>query len=1578
MLFGERDPVKEPGTDTGTPGNWWTVFALVPDAFIHSVQGFQFYRDPERKLDPVLRELGQTRAGYLCSSQFVFSQHCKSCRSVGMTEEMIEAIPHWSVADCWTPVQRACLAYTDEMVTGLGRVSDGTFEALKSHLSEEEILEFTYITALYMKHAVMSRALRLEYDDVPERIVEIAAPEGFNADVMNMVDKKKAIHEFYERDMGFELVKVEVAPVTEGGWAKHFFYRMEDDSKFIAFWEMHDIPGVEDFETNLSKAAGVPAQINHIAFDVHSEEELATARDRWLAGGHDVMEIDHNWCKSIYTRDPNDNVVEFCLTTGEFTQADRDEAMAAFDMTEAQFSKPPADMKLYEAKNYQTIVAPGIYDGLSARIADKAGFSALYMTGYGVSASLLGQPDAGFLTATHMVDRVRMICSVTDTPLIADADTGFGGLVNVAEAVRGYEAAGASVIQIEDQEFPKRCGHTKNRRVIALDEAAAKIQMAAETKSENGIMVMARTDARTSLGLDEALRRGDAFLKAGADILFIESPESEDEMRVIGEAFKGTPLLANMVPGGRTPKLADEDLAALGFNIIIYPVWGLAAAAAALTKGYDALNGGDAPTMMDFEDINKLMGFEEIWKLDDRFGSVQAQEEAEDNRAVLEEIVVTAQKRAENIQDVPISITAISGEDIRAKNIETLNDLSALTPNTEIQAMPTLSFIYMRGLGSGFNIGFEQSVGTFIDGIFLGRMSYLSDGMLDIERVEVLRGPQGTLLGKNTIAGALSITTGTPVPEFMVDFAGQMGDFDQRKVEAMINAPLFNDAVILRAAFSKNDRDGYIHNTMIDVDEWNTDTMNWRVKVKFQPWDNLDATLAVTGAETIQVGQGAQLKVLPEEYAVVMRLFDPEVEGDISNYQSSLDRLSGIERETDGATLTVNWDVLSHTLTWISGYTGYTQDTLWDADISPIPFLTLEGPEDYEQITHELRVLSPAGERWEYIVGLYYFENNVYNDTIVNVINSPDPIQTVGGVLTPQALAGLLLPNLPGIGGFQGEESRKIYDQDATSLAGFTQVTFDLFDDLSLIGGVRYSVEEKEIRFVHSLSTGGVPGLGVVFRALTESEEVDTVRSREETNISPKFSVRYHWSDEITLYGTYAEGWKGGGYNATANRAEHLEFDAENSTTFEAGVKTRLLGGAMTLNVGLFHTNFENLQVSVFNGLQFIVQNAAEATTQGVEWDAAMLLPLQPVGDFFLTLSGGYVDGVYDSFPNGPCQAEEETPCDLTGNQLANAPEWNGALGINYQRMLGNTGLMFFAGADVLYQSEIFFDTDLDPADYQDAMTKLNGRVGLGAEDGLWSFVVHGRNLTDELDLVVSSDGEILMIDVYFCPTPNCQKVTIMLEECGLDYQSHKIDILDGDQNQPDFLKLNPNRKVPVIVDQDGPGGKPLTLWESGAILLYLAEKTGQFMSQDPVARAEVQQWLMWQMAYIGPMMGQLHHFVMYAPEDLPYAKDRYMAETHRLRALLDDQLDGQDYVVGNDVSIVDFAIYPWVKGFGFRYPPDRDLSHVDAWFERLEARPALMRGFTHNIDTIRPEVIGQKPVTDDIRKSLFASFQDD
>ena len=270
--------------------------------------------------------------------------------------------------------------------------------------------------------------------------------------------------------------------------------------------------------------------------------------------------------------------------------------------------------------NGSFISAPGVFDPLSARVAEQSGANALYMTGYGVSASLLGKPDAGLVSYREMVDRVRAICEVTTVPLIADGDTGFGGLANVRQAVRGYEDAGASAIQIEDQEYPKRCGHTRNRKVISTEDMVRKIELACETRQSNAFLIVARTDARTEHGLDEALSRAEAYRSAGADVLFVESPESIDEMRMINEQLSGTPTLANMVGGGKTPMLADAELRALGYDIAIHPVYLLGAAVTAMREALKTLNatGEEASSAATLDELNTLVDFESVWALDER------------------------------------------------------------------------------------------------------------------------------------------------------------------------------------------------------------------------------------------------------------------------------------------------------------------------------------------------------------------------------------------------------------------------------------------------------------------------------------------------------------------------------------------------------------------------------------------------------------------------------------------------------------------------------------------------------------------------------------------------------------------------------------------------------------------------------------------------------------------------------------------------------------------------------------------------------------------------------------------------
>ncbi len=271
------------------------------------------------------------------------------------------------------------------------------------------------------------------------------------------------------------------------------------------------------------------------------------------------------------------------------------------------------------------LTLPGVFDGISARVADRLGFEALYMTGYGAVASALGAPDAGLATYSEMLDRVGVITRSVSVPVLADGDTGYGGLLNVDRTVRGYAAAGAAGIQLEDQEFPKKCGHTEFRRVIPREDAVAKIRVAVEARPSADFLVVARTDARYAHGLDEALRRGEAFLNAGADLLFVESPESVDELRTIGERFRGALLVANMVEGGRTPYLSAAALAEMGFAIALFPTTGFLAAAAALQNAYGHLKeagvgtGGPAP-LMDFADMNRLMGFPSVDAFERRHG----------------------------------------------------------------------------------------------------------------------------------------------------------------------------------------------------------------------------------------------------------------------------------------------------------------------------------------------------------------------------------------------------------------------------------------------------------------------------------------------------------------------------------------------------------------------------------------------------------------------------------------------------------------------------------------------------------------------------------------------------------------------------------------------------------------------------------------------------------------------------------------------------------------------------------------------------------------------------------------------
>jgi methylisocitrate lyase len=273
----------------------------------------------------------------------------------------------------------------------------------------------------------------------------------------------------------------------------------------------------------------------------------------------------------------------------------------------------------------EIVVLPGVYDGLSARLAQRAGFGAIFTTGFGFSASALGQPDFGLMTMSETMDRVRNIVAAVSVPVVADMDTGYGNPLNVTRTVRECVTAGAAGIILEDQLFPKKCGHMAGKKVIPAEEHAAKLRAAIDARGGDDLVIIARTDARAPHGLDEAIRRGRLYRDAGADVIFVEAPQSLDELRAIKAAIPDAPLFANMVEGGKTPLLTTGELQALGFSMVVFPISALLAAAKAIESLYAELfakktTAGAIDRLTPFEEFERIVGVPELRALEERYG----------------------------------------------------------------------------------------------------------------------------------------------------------------------------------------------------------------------------------------------------------------------------------------------------------------------------------------------------------------------------------------------------------------------------------------------------------------------------------------------------------------------------------------------------------------------------------------------------------------------------------------------------------------------------------------------------------------------------------------------------------------------------------------------------------------------------------------------------------------------------------------------------------------------------------------------------------------------------------------------
>jgi outer membrane receptor protein involved in Fe transport len=535
---------------------------------------------------------------------------------------------------------------------------------------------------------------------------------------------------------------------------------------------------------------------------------------------------------------------------------------------------------------------------------------------------------------------------------------------------------------------------------------------------------------------------------------------------------------------------------------------------------------------------------------------------------MLEEVIVTAQKRAQSLQDVPISVTALQGEKIKDAGIPDMTALADFVPNLHIAKASVNTNIYMRGVGSGNNAGFEQSVGMYIDGVYMGRGYQYRNGFLDIERVEVLRGPQGTLFGRNTVAGAMNVTTASP--DIGGDTTGEIAVFAESNGgmggEGFIESS-FTDTFAARVAYRYNETEGYVSNTFLGEDEPELESESYRITLAWEPTDNLATTFKYSHSDAERVGapSATWLFLSPEQRAeqvpnasafadIAYNLMDANFPdfGNIAGQdfttfrdngygQSAEDGLGigknpdGDDAEVDNFVLNVDWSVGDYTITGITGWSEYEFVANIDADWLPLQFIARDDDETFDQFSQELRIASPGGEFFDFVAGLYYDESSLAIDRRVTFDINMDGL--VPDLLGVESLLTLLT------GGAYGPNQigrNHVYELDTTSYAAFFQGTFNITDYLRVTLGVRYTEEEKDVVSTQFLSDSDT-GMGVAsdnfFLAQVQATNFNTYAynysdDRKTDDLIPSINVQWDVGDDSMLYVSFSQGFKSGGFTA--------------------------------------------------------------------------------------------------------------------------------------------------------------------------------------------------------------------------------------------------------------------------------------------------------------------------------------------------------------------------------------------------------------------------------------------------------------
>lgn len=670
--------------------------------------------------------------------------------------------------------------------------------------------------------------------------------------------------------------------------------------------------------------------------------------------------------------------------------------------------------------------------------------------------------------------------------------------------------------------------------------------------------------------------------------------------------------------------------------------------------------------------------------------AVSAQQQG--SSLALPEIIVTAQKREERLVDVPVSVAVVSGDVLEDFKITALDDMDRLVPSLYINSTPGNNAVFVRGIGStAGNLSVEQSVALFVDGVYSGRARQFMAPFLDVERVEVLRGPQGAIFGINTSAGAVSVTTAKPTKDFVAHVkAGYEFEDDSYELDGVVSGPLV-DKLQGRLAVNYKDIGGYLKNTITGDDEPESENFLIRGSLAWQPTDAISALTKLEYAKFNTYGSNYQRYLMPEFYSID----DRKEEGGM--WHKDVDHSEAWNFE-----LTFNFDVGEGMLTSISAFSAFNYDKWINADQVPQNAWLTNFREDFQQFSQELRYTSPTGGLFEYFFGGYFHFNEI------------DPLVAMSTVQIPLSTSAVA-------------QHQVTYTQDDNVYSLFGSLTWNINDQWSLTGDLRYTSDSKNaMQERHTISGTTPPSWGA-----------QTLNgSRTDSTLDPAIKLKWEPDTGLMAYVSYTEGSKSGGWQGNARdlTAATWEIKGESSENYEAGVKAQLLEGRAFVALTIFDTEFENLQVSQWTGTSFSLTNAGKATSKGVELDGSWRIAEG------WTLQGGlaYLDAEYDDFPGAPCPFDNPT-CNPATNNLAGArlgwaPEWSGNLSLTYQQALADR-MNLTATLSAQYRDDVWLDTAGDegpPYNMQDSTTWLDARLALGIDDDRWLLALYGRNLTDE------------------------------------------------------------------------------------------------------------------------------------------------------------------------------------------------------------------------------------------------------